>query len=111
MFQLYSCKVRLNNIRDNEVPMKITAPEYAVLKVIHSPLDGENPILEVKAINDDIDLDDAGERERLTKKYGRALATNEEIKSINAIFGPMSPLPKIIPGVGLVEVKKDELGL
>ncbi len=110
MFQLYSCKVRLNNVRDNEVPKEITAPEYHVLKAIHAPPDGENPIIEVKALNRDLDHDDAQERARLSSIYGAALATNEELKSINGIFGPMAPLPKIIPGLGIVEVKKkDEL--
>jgi hypothetical protein len=109
MFQLYACKVRLNNVRDNEVPKEITAPEYHVLKAIHAPPDGEDPIIEVKALPRDLDHNDAVERARLSSMYGHALSTNEELKSINGIFGPMAPLPKIIPGVGLAEVQKDEL--
>lgn len=112
MFQLYSCKVRLNGSLINEVPKEITAPEYQVLKVIHGPPGGEDPVLDIKMVDRMLKHDDPTERERLNSLYGPALRTFEDIKSINNILGVAVPLPKVIPGVGgVVELKKDELEL
>jgi hypothetical protein len=111
MFQLYSCKVRLGGSLLNEVPKEITAPEYFILKTLHAPAGGEDPIIDIKPLMKDLEHDDAQERIRLAELYGPALATFEDVKSINGVLGVATPLPTVIPGTGIVEKKKDELGL
>lgn len=94
---IYFCKVRLGGSLYNEVPKEITAPELAVLKVLH----GEDAVADIKHLRNDPDRKIEGERERLNDLYGGALSKLDDVKSLNGIFGVAGQLPAEIPGVAI----------
>ena len=99
--QLYECTVRLGGSMTNEVPkVDVTAAEIQVLRAIHQGVDaGVDAIIRIKPTRH-VDRDDMEERERLQRIYGRALAGNDAIRSLQTILGHhTAPLPQSVPGV------------
>lgn len=94
--QLYNCKVRLQGSLYNEVPKSgVSAAEVTVLRVIH----GHDAIADLVSAGRENDRDDREEREYLNSEYGEALRHNEDIKSLNGIFGVAGGLPSALPEV------------
>lgn len=122
MFRLFSCKIRLANSLLNEArKSEVTAPEIVLLRVIHSPADGEDAVSEIKSIGkiaEEIEINDDGkqvgrprtekeERERLRLLYGPALESIKGVEHLNGVFPPGIPLPKTVEGIP-GEVATDE---
>lgn len=94
---LFNCKVRLANSKDNEVRKEgVTAAEIHVLRALHAPSSGEDPILDV-VLAGKTKRTDSEERLRLEDHYGESLKTTEA-KGIRGLFGVGVPLPDMIEG-------------
>lgn len=94
--QLYNCKVRLQGSLYNEVPKSgISAAEVTVLRVIH----GHDAIADLVSAGRESGRDDREERDYLNSEYGEALRHNDDIKSLNGIFGVAGVLPTALSEV------------
>lgn len=99
--QLYECTVRLNGQLTNEVhKTNVTAAEIAVLRALHGgPESGVDVVIKIKPTGH-ANRDDTEERSRLQMVYGRAIAGDEHLKSLQTILGHhTAPLPQTVPGV------------
>jgi hypothetical protein len=118
--QLYNCKVMLGGSRYNEMRRDgVTIPEIVVLRIIHG---GDDAVVDITAARDaaerldretltraepgadrekTIPWNDKAERERLERRYNRALSKKKSPaeQNIKMIFGA-GPLPTTLDGVG-----------
>lgn len=111
--QLYSATVRLNGSLFNEVVRHdLTAAEIIVLQKLHG---GDairnvvsNATIDIKdhagksigKRDGHADRTDEAERERLKDFYGPGVSRIENVKTLDAIFGPPGvALPSYVPGV------------
>lgn len=99
--QLYDCTVRLGGSMLNEVRKDgVTAAEIQVLRMIHSGGDSGVEVVKDITPTKHVDRDDLTERARLEGLYGRAVASHENIRTLQAILGhSTAPLPQSVPGV------------
>ncbi len=130
--QLYNCKVMLGGSRYNEARrFGVTIPEIMVLRVIHGTgADDSEVVVDITASRDGaerldketliraepgadrettIPWNDKAERERLERRYNRALSKKKSPaeQNIKMIFGT-GPLPTTLDGVGPALAQTDE---
>lgn len=101
--QTYTAKLRLSGSLFNEVhKTDLTAAEATVLRRLH----GDDALVDIKP-GKQVDRDDDEERKRLLEIYGKGIARNEKIKSLDVILGvPGVALPSRIPGVDVLAAPK-----
>lgn len=102
--QLYECVVRLGGSLLNEVRKSdVTAAEITVLRALHG---GNDTVVQIKPTST-VKRDDYEERDRLNTVYGRALAKEQHLGSLDRLFGHETvPLPQSIRGVDSLPAPK-----